>query len=115
MEERKTTEKIKQASSVSTTNDYAVLVSVQVPSHISKLLIYLKEENTNAVLFKIEGSQDADFAYAEELKAETTLAKNGSAYETLTEPWLYVRVRHTAAVDGNQGKTTCIISGCGGY
>jgi hypothetical protein len=91
------------------------LISVKVPPQIGKLLIYLKEENTNAVLFKIQGAQDEDFTYAEELKAETSLAKNGSTYETLSEPWLYVRVLHKAAVADTQGKTTCIVSGCGGH
>lgn len=91
------------------------MISVKVPSQIGKLLFYLKEEDTNAVLFKIQGAQDEDFTYAEELKAETSLAKNGSTYETLSEPWLYVRVLHKAAVAGTQGKTTCIVSGCGGY
>jgi hypothetical protein len=82
---------------------------------MSKLLFYLKEENTNAVLFKIHGAQDEDFTYYEDLKAETTLAKNSRTYETLSEPWLYVRVLHKAASEGSQGKTTCIISGSGGY
>lgn len=89
------------------------MITVKVPPQISKLLIYLKEENTNAILFKIEGAQDEDFVVAEELKAETALAKNGSAYETLSDPWLYVRVLHKAAAEGVQGKMSCIISGSG--
>ena len=96
-----------------TTNDYAVLVTVKVPPQISKLLIHLKEENTNAVLFKVQGAQDENFANPEELKAETALAKDGSAYETLTDPWLFVRVLHKAAEEDAQGKTSCIISGSG--
>jgi len=89
------------------------LITLQVPPHIGKILLFLKEENTNAVLYKIQGAQDEDFTYYKDLKGETTLAKNGSAYETLTEPWLFIRVLHTAAVDDSQGKTTCIISGGG--
>jgi hypothetical protein len=90
-----------------------VLITLQVPPHIGTILFYLKEENTNAVLFKIQGAQDEDFTYYRDLKDETTLAKNGSAYETLSEPWLWVRVLHKAASEGSQGKTTCAISGGG--
>ena len=91
-----------------------MLVTVKVPPQIGKLLLYLKEENTNAVLFKIEGAQDENFVYAKELKAETALAKDGSAEpETLTDPWLFVRVLHKAAEEDAQGKTSCIISGSG--
>jgi len=108
------TSKIKAVSSVATTNNYAAAITVAVPPQISKILIYLKEENTNAILFKIQGAQDENFTYAEDLKSETTLAKNGSTYETLTEPWLFIRVLHKAASEGSQGKTTCIISGSGG-
>jgi hypothetical protein len=108
------TEKIKEALSVATTNVYAVLVSFKVPPQIGKLLFYLKEENTNAVLFKIEGAQDESFVYAEELRVETLLAKGGVAEpESLSDPWLYVRVLHKAAEEDVQGKMSCIVSGCG--
>jgi hypothetical protein len=107
-------EKLKEVSSVPTTNDYAVLVTVKVLPQISELLVYLKEENTNAVLYKIEGAQDENFVYAEELMAETSLVKNGGTSKTLTGSWLYMRVLHKAAVAGVQGKTSCIISGSGG-
>jgi hypothetical protein len=114
MEEKGMTEKIKEALNVATTDDYAVLLSVKVPPQIGKLLFFLKEENANAVLFKIEGAQDESFVYVKELKAETLLAKDGVADpETLTDPWLYVRVLHKAAVAEAQGKTSCIISGSG--
>jgi len=89
------------------------LITLQVPPHIGRLLFYLKEENTNAVLFKIQGAQDENFAHYKDLKGETTLAKNADAYETLSEPWLWVRVLHKAAVADAQGKTSCIISGGG--
>jgi hypothetical protein len=90
------------------------LTTIKVPPQVNKLLIFLKEENTNAIKYKIQGAQDENFTYCADLKGETSLAKNGSAYETLTEPWLYVRVQHKAAVAETQGKMTCIISGCGG-
>lgn len=107
-------EKLKEVSSVPTTNDYAVLVTVKVLPQTSELLIFLKEENTNAVLYKIEGAMDEDFVDVEELKAETLLAKDGSASKALSESWLYVRVLHKAAVAEAQGKTSCVVSGSGG-
>jgi hypothetical protein len=109
----KTTEKIKEVSSVLTTNDYSALITVKVPSHISKLLFCLKEEDVNDVLFKIEGSMDQSFVVAVELKAETLLVKDSVVFETLSDPWLYVRVLHKAAVAEAQGRTSCGVSGSG--
>ena len=105
------TEKLKEVSSIATTDNYAELISVKVPPQVSQLLIRLKEENTNSVLYKIQGAMDPDFTVAEDLKAETALTKNGSAYETIEEPWLYVRVLQKAAVAESQGATSCVISG----
>ncbi len=79
-------EKIKEVSSVETTNDYAELISAKVLPQTGKLLVYLKEENTHAVLFKIQGAQDESFVYAEELVAETLLAKNGGTSRTVNVP-----------------------------
>ncbi len=107
-------EKLKEVSSITTTNDYVELISVKVLPQTSQLLVFLKEENTNAVLYKIEGAQDENFADPEVLKAESTLAKDGSASVPLSESWLFVRVLHKAAAEGVQGKTSCVISGSGG-
>lgn len=107
-------EKLKEVSSVTTTNDYVELISVKVLPQTSQLLVFLKEENTNAVLYKIEGAQDENFADPEVLKAESTLAKDDTASVPLSESWLFIRVLHKAASEGVQGKTSCIISGSGG-
>lgn len=103
--------KLKGVSSVDTTNDYADLIQVNLLNlDASKILIWLKEEDTNAIKYKILGSQD-DSRW-EELKAETIIAKNGSDKESLTDAWLYLKVQHKASVADTQGKTSCIISGC---
>jgi hypothetical protein len=112
-EQSKTTEKIKEVSSVHSTNDYEALITVKVPSQISKLLFCLKEEDVNDVLFKIEGSMDQSFLVAVELKAETSLVKDSVVFETLSDPWLYVRVLHKAAAAEAQGRTSCAVSGSG--
>ena len=106
-------EKIKATSNIETTNDYAAAITVQIPPQISKLLIHLKEENTNNILFKIQGAMDEEFTDPEELKSETQLTKNSSTYETISEPWLFVRVMHKAAVADSQGKTSCVVSASG--
>ena len=105
------TEKLKEVSSIATTDNYAELISLAVPAQVTGLLISLKELNTNAVLYKIQGSNDPDFTVAEDLKGETALAKNGSVYETVAEPWLHVRVLVKAAVAESQGSVSCVISG----
>jgi hypothetical protein len=98
---------------VLTTNDYAALLTVKVPSHISKLLFCIKEEDVNDVLFKIEGSMDQSFVVTVELKAETLLVKDSVVFETLSDPWLYVRVLHKATAAEAQGRTGCAVSGSG--
>jgi hypothetical protein len=98
---------------VLTTNDYAALITVNIPSHISKLLFCLKEEDVNDVVFKIEGSMEQSFVVAVELKAETLLVKDSVVFETLSDPWLYVRVLHKAAAAEAQGRTSCAIAGSG--
>lgn len=100
---------IKSVSSVATTNDYADLIAVEVPTFVKEVLIWLKEENTNAIKYIIYGSQDN--SRWETLLAETVLAKNGSTYETVKEPWLYLKVQHKASVGGTQGATTCFMTG----
>jgi len=72
-------------------------------------LVHLKENNTNAIKFKILGSLDA--ATWETIKTETTLAKDGSVFETFSDPWLYVDVQFMANVADSQGKLTVNISG----
>ncbi len=107
-------EKLKEVSSISTADDYAVLVMVEVLPQTSELLFALNEENTNDVLYKIEGAMDSSFADAQVLRAESLLPKNGSASKVLNDSWLYVRVLHKAAVGGSQGKTSCVVSGSSG-
>lgn len=99
------------SATADTTNSYADLIKVKLAQTktLGKFLIWLKENNVNAIKFKILGSQD-DTNY-EELKAETVLAKNASTFELVAWPWLYVKVQHKADSGGSQGKTTCIISG----
>ena len=99
------------AGGVASANDYATLLSLQVLPQISEVLINLKEENTHNIKYKIEGAKDADFTNPELLKAETTIAKDGTDYEVIGEPWLYIRVQHKDASAGIHGKTSCTMSG----
>ena len=55
------------------------------------------------------GSLDA--ATWETIKTETTLAKDGSVFETFSDPWLYVDVQFMANVPDAHGKLSVNISG----
>lgn len=103
------TAKIASSASVLTTNSYVDLISIELLPWVRMLLIWLKEENTNAVKYKVLASNDG--SRWETLKAETIIANNGSTWEWLTDSWRYLKVQHKASVDGSQGKTTCIVSG----
>ena len=93
------------------TNSYASALKILVPHRITKVLVHLKEENTNAVKVKVLASVD-DVVY-ETIKPETVLAKNGSAYETVTDPWMWLDVQFCASVADAQGKLTVTITGVG--
>jgi hypothetical protein len=71
------TDRIKIVSNVTTPDIYAALITVRFPYQMDKLLIHLKEENSNDVLFKIEVAQDEYFVKAETLKPEQRSPKMG--------------------------------------
>jgi len=91
------------------TNNYASILKIEVPSQITKVLVHLKEQNVNAVKYKILASAD-DVTY-ETLKDETSLSKNGSVYETCDDPWRIFDVQIKSAVAGIHGSVKATISG----
>lgn len=92
-----------------TTNDYASIVKVKLPTNMKRFLIHWKELNVNAALIKILASPD-DVTY-ETIKAETALAKNGSSYETLEDPWTWIDVQVKSAVAETHGSVKVYITG----
>ena len=92
------------------TNDYVSALKLGLSSiKYWNFVVHLKEDNTNAIKFKILASIDQ--VTWETIKAETTLAKDGSVYETLSDAWLYIDVQFKANVADTQGKLTVNVSG----
>lgn len=98
-----------QSESQDSTNSYANILKRDIRD-VKKLTVYLIETGgSNDILFKIQGSMDD--SNWEDLKAETTLAASGTAYETLTDNWLHIRIQIKAASAGSQGTVTCVLLG----
>lgn len=104
-------------ATATTTNDYANLLEVTLPPNIQKVSIQLKENDVNAIKFKVDGTVDG--TNYEAIKAETVLAKNAgialtpsdTGLERLGDPWLKIRIQHKASVADAQGNTTCTAIG----
>ena len=93
-----------------TTNAYVSALKVQVPTQMQKVMLHLKENNVNAVKYRVLGSMD-DSVY-EEVIAEATLAKNGSIkLDAITDPWPYLDLQIKASVEDAQGSVTAHCSG----
>jgi len=104
------TEVIGHVSAKASTGAYVSAVLVPVPPQIKNLLVHIVEKNVNAVKFKILGTS-RDGGKQETLKAETTIAKNGSTYETLTEPWLFIDVQIIDSVAPDHGSVDIDVLG----
>jgi len=95
------------------TNDYASVLKVKVPGQVKSVLVHLIEKNSNAVVYRIRGSVD-DSAYETLPNVDgVTLAKNGSAFETCDDPWVYFDVQIKSAAAGAHGSVEVLISGGG--
>lgn len=102
-----------------TTSSYASVLKVTMPVgkksydlgavQVQKVLIHMIEKNVNAIKVKILASND-DTTY-ETIMAETTIAKNASLYETLSDPWMYIDVQAVDAVAETHGSLKVVISG----
>ena len=88
-------------STTATTNAYVTLGTLYL-TDCTKTNIWLKETNVNAVMYSIDGSQDGGTTW-ENLKTNQDLAKNASAYETITDLWTRIRVQIIDKVGGTHG------------
>ena len=89
------------------TDPYASAVKVTVQQGGNRVIIHIKENNANAIKYKILTSPD-DVTY-ETLIADILVAKNASAYEVLSDPWLYIDVQLANNVAGSSGTGTVFI------
>jgi len=100
-----------------TTNDYGTLIEASIPPQVKTVSIQLKENNVNAIKYKVDGTIDG--STWEAIKAEATLAKNATialtpsdtGLERLADPWMKIRVQHKASIADSQGNTTATIIG----
>ena len=97
-------------------NGYTQLVSIKVPDAFNELLFLVKENNVNAITYKIQGAEESDFSDAIDLEDEVgdtefAVLKNGLSYQTLSDPWTHVRIMHKSTVGGAHGNTTGKILG----
>jgi hypothetical protein len=91
-------------------NDYISIMKLNLNNiEYKTFLFHFREENTNAIKFKILASSDQ--ITWETIKEETTLAKNGSTYETLTDAWMFIDIQFKADTPEAQGKLTLNVSG----
>jgi hypothetical protein len=75
----------------------------------AKMLIQLREDNTNSIDYQILGSMDRVTWFT--LKSSTTIVKNGSDYTVVADPWFFIDVQIRDTVGGTHGKLNCIIGG----
>jgi len=98
---------LKETDSQTSTNSYVTALWLQVPDGVKKVIIHMKEENTNAVKIQVLGYSKS--GYGEIIKSETAIAKNGSIYETVSDPWQILEVQIKSAVADTHGKLTVIV------
>jgi hypothetical protein len=87
---------------------YSLTANVQ---NFAKCLIFVKEDNTNAIKFTVE-ARAADHAKAAwtEIKSVVTVAKDGTEVITVADaadldsPWFEIRLKYYDSVDGVHGK-----------
>lgn len=102
---------------LASTNSYVSLLDVEIPQHVKQVNIQLKENDVNAIKYKIDGTLDG--TNYEPIKAETVLAKNASIAIAKEDtdmgrlgcPWYKIRVQHKASVADTQGNTTATMFG----
>lgn len=77
------------------------------------ILIYIKENNINAIEYSIDGSMDDDEWH--NLVTDQDIARDGDAYETIiNNAWAYIRVQIKSDVAGTHSTNTDITIGVNG-
>lgn len=61
-------------------------------------LVYIKENNVNAISYRIDGSMDK--VNWVNLHALADIGKNGDDYQTLTDAWVWIRVQIKSTAAG---------------
>ena len=83
---------------------------LKLPPGFTKFLIDCTELNVNSVTVLIQGSNLEAFTNPREIKAATVL-DNAGFFITLTDPFLWLRVRVFSTVGAAHGSLRTLISG----
>lgn len=102
------TRKVASVASQATTNTMADLLVILSQNWKDKMVIWIKEENTHDIQYQILASNDN--SRWETIKGATVLLTNGSTYQTLSDPWIYVKIQVMDNVSGTHGSVSCFVS-----
>jgi hypothetical protein len=105
------TELIASVGPVATGDAYASVLQFKVPSQTSKMMIHLKEQDTDAVTWKILGSID-NVNFSEEMAEEEVLEDGFDTHE-VTKAWLFIDVQVKSTVPESPGSVSVAVSGSG--
>jgi len=90
------------------TNSYVKLLRAKVPDGTQKMELYVKENNVNAIKYKVLGW--FPFLYSSvEVKAETNVAKNDESLYEITTPWDVIEVQIKSDVADTHGNVSGIL------
>lgn len=90
------------------TNNYVTEALVFVYPWQNKI-IYILENNVNAIEYSIDGSMNGTDWH--NLTTDKDIAKNGDAYETVTDAWVFLRVQIKSDVAGTHSTDVDIYIG----
>lgn len=81
----------------------------RIPTQAPTVIVTLKEQNVNAIKFKVLGSADGDVWWTE--KSETVIGKGAGDFAVVTNPWVFLDVQVKASVGGSQGTVKVDVAG----
>jgi hypothetical protein len=91
-------------------NAYAAVLTTKLPANMHTFEVYIKENNVNAIKYKISGTYDGTNYIA--IKAETVINKNAeSTPEEITKPFVTIKVEIASNVAETAGNATATIAG----
>jgi hypothetical protein len=103
------TELIASVGPVATGDAYASVLTFKVPQQTGKMMVHLKEHDTDVVDWTILGSID-NVNWSEEM-AEAEVAQDGFDVHEVTKAWLYIDVQVKSAVAEAAGSVSVAVSG----
>jgi len=100
-----------QATEQTSADAYATKLVAFVYPWVNKL-IYIKENNVNAITYSIDGSVDR--VNWERILTDEAIAKNGADYQTNTDAWKWLRIQIKSTAAGTHSTDVDIYIACVG-